>query len=224
MSFEKIIDKGAYRGRLNQCVLSMATFKGALYVGSGIQGGGVDTQNRVGPAPPEMIRIHRRRQLGSDRRRQPRHAGRSQGMPVGLTCRASTTSSTATSGASASTKAGSTSAPSSGARSSATPTVAAGRRRSRTSSITSTRRPSSTTSPASTSTAATTARTGCRSRPTAWTTRTTWDCAPWSRRRTACSSAPPIRIGPKIMPLGGDRYVPNPRGGCEVHFASRRRA
>ena len=25
--------------------------------------------------------------------------------------------------------------------------------------------------------------------------------------------------GPKIMPLGGDRYVPNPRGGCEVHFA-----
>ena len=36
----------------------MATFKGALYVGSGIQGGGVDTQNRVGPAPPELIRIH----------------------------------------------------------------------------------------------------------------------------------------------------------------------
>ena len=25
--------------------------------------------------------------------------------------------------------------------------------------------------------------------------------------------------GPKIMPLGGDRYVANPRGGCEVHFA-----
>jgi len=29
--------------------------------------------------------------------------------------------------------------------------------------------------------------------------------------------------GPKIMPLGGDRYVPNPRGGCEVHVASGRR-
>jgi hypothetical protein len=25
--------------------------------------------------------------------------------------------------------------------------------------------------------------------------------------------------GPKIMPLNGDRYVANPRGGCEVHLA-----
>ena len=30
-------------------------------------------------------------------------------------------------------------------------------------------------------------------------------------------------FGPKIMPLGGDRYVPNPRGGCEIHFAPNRR-
>ena len=30
-------------------------------------------------------------------------------------------------------------------------------------------------------------------------------------------------FGPKVMPLGGDRYVPNPRGGCEVHFAPRAR-
>jgi hypothetical protein len=36
----------------------MYPFKGALYVGSGIQGGGIDKQNKVGPAPPEMIRIH----------------------------------------------------------------------------------------------------------------------------------------------------------------------
>src|SRR3569833_2208352 len=35
----------------------MYPFKGALYVGGGIQGGGIDTQNKVGPAPPEMIRI-----------------------------------------------------------------------------------------------------------------------------------------------------------------------
>lgn len=55
--FEKVIDKGAGRGPLNQCVLSMYPFKGALYVGGGIQGGGIDTQNKVGPAPPEMIRI-----------------------------------------------------------------------------------------------------------------------------------------------------------------------
>jgi hypothetical protein len=55
--WEKVVDNGAGRGALNQCVLSMYPFKGALYVGSGIQGGGVDTQNQVGPAPPEMIRI-----------------------------------------------------------------------------------------------------------------------------------------------------------------------
>lgn len=56
--FEKVIDRGAWRGRNNQCVLSMTPFKGALYVGSGIQGGGIDKQNKVGPAAPELIRIH----------------------------------------------------------------------------------------------------------------------------------------------------------------------
>jgi hypothetical protein len=56
--WEQIIDQGAYRGKLNQTVLSMYPFKGALYVGGGIQGGGIDTQNQIGPAPPEMIRIH----------------------------------------------------------------------------------------------------------------------------------------------------------------------
>jgi len=56
--WEKIIDRGAYRGAFNQCVLSMYPFKGALYVGSGIQGGGVDRQNKVGPAPPELIRVY----------------------------------------------------------------------------------------------------------------------------------------------------------------------
>ncbi len=55
--WEKVVEKGAYRGPLNQCVLSLYPFKGHLYVGGGIQGGGVDTQNRIGPAPPEMIRI-----------------------------------------------------------------------------------------------------------------------------------------------------------------------
>ena len=55
--WEKIIELGAYRGPLNQCVLSMYPFKGALYVGSAIQGGGIDRQNNIGPAPPELIRI-----------------------------------------------------------------------------------------------------------------------------------------------------------------------
>lgn len=56
--WEKVVEKGAGRGVFNQCVLSMIPFKGALYVGSGIQGGGIDRQNKVGPAPPEIIRIH----------------------------------------------------------------------------------------------------------------------------------------------------------------------
>ena len=57
MNWEKIIDRGAYRGAFNQCVLSMRPFKGALYVGSAIQGGGIDRQHKIGPAPPELIRI-----------------------------------------------------------------------------------------------------------------------------------------------------------------------
>ncbi|MDH5572002.1 MAG: hypothetical protein OEY89_09570 [Gammaproteobacteria bacterium] len=56
--WEKIIERGAFRGQFNQCVLSMYAFKGALYVGSAIQGGGIDRQNKVGPAPPELIRIY----------------------------------------------------------------------------------------------------------------------------------------------------------------------
>ena len=55
--WERMIERGAYRGKFNQSVLSMTPFKGALYIGSGIQGGGIDTQNRVGPAPPELVRL-----------------------------------------------------------------------------------------------------------------------------------------------------------------------
>lgn len=57
--WEKVIDQGAWRGRFNQCVLSMTPFKDALYIGSGIQGGGIDRQNKVGPAAPELIRVRR---------------------------------------------------------------------------------------------------------------------------------------------------------------------
>lgn len=54
----KVIEKGAYRGPLNQCVATMKVFKGALYVGSGIQNGGNDLTNKIGPAGSELIRIH----------------------------------------------------------------------------------------------------------------------------------------------------------------------
>ena len=56
-AWEKVLDEGAGRGRLNQAVLSMCVFGDALYVGSGIQGGGYDRTNRVGPAAGELVRV-----------------------------------------------------------------------------------------------------------------------------------------------------------------------
>ncbi|WP_226573216.1 hypothetical protein [Acuticoccus sediminis] len=56
--WRKIIDKGAGRGPLNQAVASMAAFNGSVYVGTGIQGGGTDRVNNVGPAAAEVIRIN----------------------------------------------------------------------------------------------------------------------------------------------------------------------
>lgn len=56
--WECLITDGAQRGPLNQGVVSFAEFKGALYVGSGIQNGGIDSVNKVGPAGPELIRLH----------------------------------------------------------------------------------------------------------------------------------------------------------------------
>jgi hypothetical protein len=54
----KVIERGAYRGNLNEIAMSMCPFHGALYVGSGIQNGGYDRNNIVGPAAGEIIRIH----------------------------------------------------------------------------------------------------------------------------------------------------------------------
>jgi hypothetical protein len=56
--WRQVITAGAHRGPLNQSALSMAVFDGALYVGTGIQNGGHDRANDVGPASPELIRIH----------------------------------------------------------------------------------------------------------------------------------------------------------------------
>ncbi len=57
-TWRKIFDRGAGRGPENQVVASMAPFKGAMYVGTGIQGGGTDRVNKVGPAAAELIRIN----------------------------------------------------------------------------------------------------------------------------------------------------------------------
>ncbi len=55
--WERVVTQGAYRGKLNQCVFSLRVFNDALYVGGGIQHGGVDVANKTGPAGPEVIRI-----------------------------------------------------------------------------------------------------------------------------------------------------------------------
>ncbi len=57
-TWERVVTRGAWRGKLNQCAFSMRVFKGALYIGGGIQHGGIDVANRTGPAGPEVIRIH----------------------------------------------------------------------------------------------------------------------------------------------------------------------
>lgn len=56
--WEKILDRGAERGQLNQAVLSMAEFHGDLFVGTCIQNGGQDRTNNIGPAAPEVLRVH----------------------------------------------------------------------------------------------------------------------------------------------------------------------
>lgn len=57
-NWEPVVRHGAYRGRLNQGVASFVVHDGLLYAGSGIQHGGIDVANGVGPAGPELIRIH----------------------------------------------------------------------------------------------------------------------------------------------------------------------
>ena len=56
--WEKIVDNGAGRGALNQGIVSMMAFQGALYVGTGIQNGGYDHRFNVGPAAAEIVRIN----------------------------------------------------------------------------------------------------------------------------------------------------------------------
>lgn len=56
--WELVLERGAWRGSLNQGVLSMMPFKGSLYIGTGIQGGGIDRANKIGPAAAELIRLH----------------------------------------------------------------------------------------------------------------------------------------------------------------------
>jgi hypothetical protein len=58
-AWDRVLDRGAYRGPLNETALSMAAFGEGLYVGTGIQNGGHDLTYGVGPAAPELIRIEK---------------------------------------------------------------------------------------------------------------------------------------------------------------------
>jgi hypothetical protein len=55
--WERVLTKGAWRGKENQGVASLCVHDGALFVGSGIQHGGVDVVNKTGPAGPELVRV-----------------------------------------------------------------------------------------------------------------------------------------------------------------------
>ena len=57
--WECLVRNGAGRGSLNQTVACMEEFNGALYVGTGIQNGGYDIANKIGPAAGEVFRILR---------------------------------------------------------------------------------------------------------------------------------------------------------------------
>ena len=54
----RVLDRGADRGPFNQAVVCMAAFRGDLYIGTGIQNGGHDRINNIGPAAGEVLRVH----------------------------------------------------------------------------------------------------------------------------------------------------------------------
>lgn len=56
--WKRVLVRGGGRGPLNEGVTSMCAFRGALYVGTGIQHGGYDRNFGVGPAAAEVLRIY----------------------------------------------------------------------------------------------------------------------------------------------------------------------
>jgi len=52
----KVFDRGADRGPFNQGVVCLTAFQGDVYCGTGIQNGGYDRVNNIGPGAAEIIR------------------------------------------------------------------------------------------------------------------------------------------------------------------------
>lgn len=55
--WKRVLTHGAWRGRLNEVVVSLCEFKGALYLGTGILNGGYHRAFRLGPAAAELLRV-----------------------------------------------------------------------------------------------------------------------------------------------------------------------
>lgn len=56
--WERMLKAGADRGKYNQGCVSMAELNGCIFIGSGIQKGGIDKENKLGPAGPELVRLN----------------------------------------------------------------------------------------------------------------------------------------------------------------------
>jgi SAM-dependent methyltransferase len=54
----RVLTSGAYRGLDNESLGSLHVFDGALYVGSGIMGGGYNRYDKIGPAAAEILRVY----------------------------------------------------------------------------------------------------------------------------------------------------------------------
>jgi SAM-dependent methyltransferase len=57
-SWTQVLTAGAYRGKTNESVVSLCVFNHALYVGTGISGGGYNRYRKIGPAACEVIRLY----------------------------------------------------------------------------------------------------------------------------------------------------------------------
>jgi ubiquinone/menaquinone biosynthesis C-methylase UbiE len=55
--WKKVLTHGAYRGKFNQGAVTLYPFKDHLYVGTGVQFGGLDIENNIGPSQIELIRV-----------------------------------------------------------------------------------------------------------------------------------------------------------------------
>ena len=56
-TWELVVKDGGGRGALNQGIISLCSHRDYLYIGTGIQNGGHDRTNNVGPAAAEVLRL-----------------------------------------------------------------------------------------------------------------------------------------------------------------------